>query len=135
MAQRETFSYTPSHLCSGTHHLIQLFISIDYNEQAKYLTNHNYFYRSLLDDPAFHQELQNTLNDPVPYFTQLRPASPSLPMTSTETPHANYSVCLTASRPDTVAHSHTQSKGDYKPQSCQELNPKLREQVQKSIRR
>ncbi|GAA6072785.1 cilia- and flagella-associated protein 65 isoform X3 [Tachysurus ichikawai] len=91
--------------------------------------------RSLLDDPAFHQELQNTLNDPVPYFTQLRPASPSLPMTSTETPHANYSVCLTASRPDTVAHSHTQSKGDYKPQSCQELNPKLREQVQKSIRR
>ncbi|KAK2849898.1 hypothetical protein Q7C36_008681 [Tachysurus vachellii] len=88
--------------------------------------------RSLLDDPAFHQELQNTLNDPVPYFTQLRPASPSLPTTSTETPHANYSVCLTDSRPDTVAHSHTQSEGECEPQSCQELNPM---QVQKSIRR
>ncbi|XP_053352888.1 cilia- and flagella-associated protein 65 [Clarias gariepinus] len=97
--------------------------------------------RSLLDDTEFHQELQNTLNEPAPYFTQLRPVSSVLPMTSTETPCAKDTICLTNSRlstnhmksTDTVAHTHTQS--EVEPQLCHELNPKLREQVQESIRR
>ncbi|KAG7330997.1 hypothetical protein KOW79_004966 [Hemibagrus wyckioides] len=99
--------------------------------------------RSLLDDPAFHQELQNISTEPVPYFTQLRPASPSLPMTPTETSYAKDPVCFTDSRPsthymestDTVAHARTKSEGECEPQPCQEPNPKLRELVQESIRR
>ncbi|MCJ8732733.1 hypothetical protein PDJAM_G00214590 [Pangasius djambal] len=99
--------------------------------------------RSLLDDPEFQQELRNTSTEPVPYFTQLRPASPILPATPTETPYSKDTVCFTDSRPSThhmestgtVAHTHTQSEGECEPQPCQELNPKLSEQVQESIRR
>lgn len=99
--------------------------------------------RSLLDDPEFHQELQNTLIEPAPYFTQLRPASPLQPTTPSETPYADNTDCFTELRPSThhtestdiLAHTHAQSGEECEPQPCQELNPKIRKQVQESIRK
>lgn len=111
--------------------------------RTKYLTKHDFFHRSLLDDLEFHQQLQNTLIEPAPYFTQLRPASPLQPTTPSETPYADDIDCFTESRPsthhtestNTVAQTHTRSGGECEPQPCQELNPTIREQVQESIRK
>lgn len=140
--ERDILTHTLSSLLRY-HHLIQYIIFLDDTVQTGYFTKHNFSLRSLLDDPEFQQELQNTSTEPAPYFTQFRPASPILPTTPTETPYTKATVGFTDLRQsmhhmestDTVAHTHTQSEGECEPQPCQELNPNLREQVQESIRR
>ncbi|TSK92887.1 Cilia- and flagella-associated protein 65 [Bagarius yarrelli] len=115
----------------------------EYQAQFPSQFSKHHLYRSLLDDTAFQQELKDTSSESVPFFSQLRPESPDLPSTATETPDSRHTVCNTDSRSstrhmestDTVARNQTQSDGKSEPQLYQELNPKLREQVQKSIRR
>ncbi|KAG9271575.1 cilia- and flagella-associated protein 65 isoform X1 [Astyanax mexicanus] len=106
--------------------------------------------RSLLDDPQFQQVLQSTSDEPVPYFSQLRPASalpsPTLSHSTTET------QCLEKNRfasPDlepapqhkgssyAVTHTQAQCEGEQevKPEPHQEQQQKDMMKVQESIRR
>ncbi|KAL7881952.1 hypothetical protein AOLI_G00088010 [Acnodon oligacanthus] len=98
--------------------------------------------RSLLDDPQFHQALQNASAEPVPYFTQLRPASPlpfplqSAPVAQAPCPVEN--PCPDpqhTDRPVTVKNTQAQPEGECGPDPHQELHQELRMKVQESIRR
>ncbi|XP_062861739.1 cilia- and flagella-associated protein 65 isoform X2 [Trichomycterus rosablanca] len=102
--------------------------------------------RSLLDDPDFHQTLQNDSAEPVPYFTQLRPAfpapSPNHSSPTTKTPHSVDTVSVSVPRTSTqhtessddMTNSQKQSEGQCGTQICKELDSDYRTKVQESIR-
>ncbi|XP_066497191.1 cilia- and flagella-associated protein 65 isoform X2 [Hoplias malabaricus] len=102
--------------------------------------------RSLLDDPEFHQALQNASAEPVPYFTQFRsdssltssiqgsPAAEVLyPLDMTTLPDHGQAPQYTGSL--ATQQTQTQPASECKPEPHQELHQELRMKVQDSIRR
>ncbi|KAI4873066.1 hypothetical protein NFI96_025495 [Prochilodus magdalenae] len=97
--------------------------------------------RSLLDDPQFHQVLQNDPAEPVPYFTQLRPASPLPTLIESSQIEALCPVdglcpdLQDAGNPATIAKPQTQPVSECRPEPHKELHQELRLKMQESIRR
>ncbi|XP_072541753.1 cilia- and flagella-associated protein 65 isoform X2 [Salminus brasiliensis] len=101
--------------------------------------------RSLLDDPEFHQSLQNASDEPVPYFSQLRPASslPSPIQSHSSTENPCLVECSTSPDPTPAprhtgspsAVTQTQPKGEWRPEPHQGQQQKHSMNVQDSIRR
>ncbi|XP_076858756.1 cilia- and flagella-associated protein 65 isoform X2 [Brachyhypopomus gauderio] len=97
--------------------------------------------RNLLDDPEFHQALRSTASEQVPYFSQLRPATP--PPSQPPAPSATHSPRLAegacSSEPTPAPHpphrASTAVEGWVGSQACPELNHELRTKVKESILR